>query len=478
MSQSDVPIDTLPIWSRFNGVVFDGAAIAQTEGKGYGLVAQRDLQAEDGEKVTVLLSVPQELLLNSESVDQYSRTDQRFKDLFDVAGHQSPRQNLILFLLAQIIHVWASDEGGGVSNPWTQYIKYLPRTVPLPTLWNEDERQLLRGTSLEAAVHSKLRALENEFDDLLEKAAEIPSWNEVLCENQVITVSDYARLDAWYRSRCMELPASGPTMVPCIDMVNHAATPNASYVKNSEDGVNLCLRPGAAVEIGQEITISYGEKKPAAEMLFSYGFVDSEAAGDEKILVPVEPPEDDPLVMAKARIYGEAPTVRISRSQDGGVQWDCPFAFLLSLNEEDGLGIRLLQLNDGGREIRLFWEEQDVTGSVKSLQDITKEHPHHKVFQLRTVVIVQETVQAQLKRLSTGTGDHNNTANVRPSCRFAAQKLREAEERLLQDAADVLETEKTQLLENEKILAYLGRTEVAQNDLADSSPANEETDFS
>ncbi|TLS27175.1 hypothetical protein PpBr36_04591 [Pyricularia pennisetigena] len=477
MSQSDVPVDTLPIWSRFNGVVFDGVGIGQTEGKGYGLVAQRDLQAEDGEKATALLSVPHELLLNSESVEQYARADQRFKDLFDVAGHQSPRQDVILFLLAQVIHVWADDEGGGVSNPWTQYIEYLPRTVPLPTLWSEDEKQLLRGTSLEAAVQSKLRALENEFDDLLEKAAEIPSWNEVLCEKQVVTVSDYARLDAWYRSRCMELPGSGPTMVPCIDMVNHAATPNASYVKSS-DGVKLCLCSGVSVKKGQEITISYGEKKPVAEMVFSYGFVDSEVAGDENILVPVGPPGDDPLAMAKARIYGEAPTVRISRSQDGGVQWDCPFAYLLSLNEEDGLGIRLLQLNDGGREIRLFWEEQDVTGSVKSLRDITKEHPHHKIFQLRAAVIVQETVQAQLERLSARTAGHDITTEIRFGCRFAAIKLREAEERLLQDADDVLETEKMQLLENETILAYLGRTEVAQNELVGSSPANEETDFS
>lgn len=38
--------------------------------------------------------------------------------------------------------------------------------------------------------------------------------------------------------------------------------------------------------------------------------------------------------------------------------------------------------------------------------------------------------------------------------------------------------QKTKLLENETILAYLGRAEISQNDLADSGPANEETDFS
>lgn len=39
---------------------------------------------------------------------------------------------------------------GGASTPWTEYIKFLPRPIPVPTMWLEYERILLQGTSLEA----------------------------------------------------------------------------------------------------------------------------------------------------------------------------------------------------------------------------------------------------------------------------------------------------------------------------------------
>ena len=37
----------------------------------------------------------------------------------------------------------------GLSNPWTEYVKMLPRDVPVPTMWAEQERVMLVGTSLE-----------------------------------------------------------------------------------------------------------------------------------------------------------------------------------------------------------------------------------------------------------------------------------------------------------------------------------------
>lgn len=39
----------------------------------------------------------------------------------------------------------------GVSNPWTEYVKMLPNSTPLPTMWTEEERAMLIGTSLEVS---------------------------------------------------------------------------------------------------------------------------------------------------------------------------------------------------------------------------------------------------------------------------------------------------------------------------------------
>ena len=41
----------------------------------------------------------------------------------------------------------------GVSNPWTEYVKMLPSLIPLPTMWTEEERVLLVGTSLEVGLY-------------------------------------------------------------------------------------------------------------------------------------------------------------------------------------------------------------------------------------------------------------------------------------------------------------------------------------
>lgn len=56
----------------------------------------------------------------------------------------------MLFLLMQITIASHDDEKTvGLSNPWTEYVKMLPDVIPVPTMWSEEERMLLMGTSLE-----------------------------------------------------------------------------------------------------------------------------------------------------------------------------------------------------------------------------------------------------------------------------------------------------------------------------------------
>ena len=58
-----------------------------------------------------------------------------------------------MFLLMQItIASPAHVQNVGVQNPWTEYCKILPSDVPVPTLWNEEERIMLVGTSLEVRL--------------------------------------------------------------------------------------------------------------------------------------------------------------------------------------------------------------------------------------------------------------------------------------------------------------------------------------
>lgn len=59
---------------------------------------------------------------------------------------------------------------GVASTPWTEYVKFLPRHIPVPTLWSEDERSLLQGTSLEASLDATPGALSGVPSDLGLKA--------------------------------------------------------------------------------------------------------------------------------------------------------------------------------------------------------------------------------------------------------------------------------------------------------------------
>ena len=352
---------------------------------------------------------------------------------------QSARADILLFLLVQTALVLrASHSSIGVSNPWTEYLRFLPENIPVPTLWNEDERLLLRGTSLETAVNAKMLALEAEFDAVQDASSNIPCWNDTLWESGAIGVRDWMRLDALYRSRCLELPKSGEAIVPCIDMINHSSNASTYYDEDLKDDVVLLPRPGLSISQGRELTISYGDTKSAAEMLFSYGFIDPESS-TQSLVLPLEPFDDDPLAKAKLVGFGEAPKVRVVRDGDS-VVWESPFVHLMCVNEEDGLEFRVLQDTEGDRQLRVFWRGDDVTNQTKKFESLIRSHPLSVVFRLRIVTVVQERLQTQLE-LAQMYGSETNPGNVREECLEAAQLLRRIETSILESAVDFLDKE-------------------------------------
>lgn len=333
-----------------------------------------------------------------------------------------------------------------VSSCWNGYKEFLPHERFLPTQWTENERDLLRGTSLEAAVHAKLMALTGEFENVRDKSSELPFWNDLLWLKKNVKLQDWIKLDAWYRSRCLELPKSGHSMVPFLDMVNHSETPTAYYDENSKDEIVLSLRPGASLQKGQEITISYGETKSAAEMLFSYGFLDRTSQGGSLVL-PLEPFADDPLRIAKLYAYGEQPKVHVSLDQQGGgAEWESPFAYLMCVNEEDGLEFRILQDVEGNQEMRVFWQDEDVTERTKDFETLIHGHPISEVLKLRVVTVVQECLQEQLKKSKNSWTRparlcDDPTGIIEDGCISLTATLRRIEEAVLEKVVEAMEKE-------------------------------------
>ncbi|PNY26362.1 SET domain protein, partial [Tolypocladium capitatum] len=483
---SRLPLDALPAWARLNGAAFTRVKLQEVDGKGFGLIADTELgNQETG--ADALMKIPRDLVLSAEAVDEYAKVDGNFKQLLEAVGYQSGRKKVMLYLLCHLVRSRRGQAASrGISpTPWTEYARFLPRPMAMPTMWSDAERLLLNGTSLQvsrnlkdAALDAKLSALADEFDELREATEALPFWNANLWEHNTASVDDWVLVDAWYRSRCLELPQVGAAMVPGLDMVNHSSSPTAYYEVDGGSEVALLMRPGCRASGGQEVTISYGESKSAAEMLFSYGFIDGDSTARE-LTLHLEPFPDDPLAKAKLDVFRGAPAARLSQEGGQAARWDSPFVYLMCLNEEDGLEFGLLQETTGDRQIRLLWRGDDVTARAGDFEGLIRGHELCDVFRLRAVAVLHELVETQLSGIRGGPRSEQlqqaaAAGLLRDEHVAAAQALKEAEGQVLEAAAQALAGEKSNLLARDHVVAYLCRNGQAPAPCS----ANEDGDFS
>jgi hypothetical protein len=233
-------------------------------------------------------------------------------------------------------------------------------------------------------------------------------------------------------------------MVPCLDIVNHARDANAYYEQASNGDAVLLLRPNERAQLGKEITISYGSSKSAAEMIFSYGFVD-EGIDTDSLILDLRPLSDDPLGKAKIAAFSGRPVVRIS-SEASAVDWSSPFLYFMCVNEEDGLEFRVLQQTDGSQsQLQVFWQDTDITDITAEFEQHITQHPLKDVFSLRALCILEDRLQEQLERLYA-TADmsiiiETSMTETDQGLFTTASKLRHRETALLEKAFNALDSQ-------------------------------------
>ena len=388
----------------------------------------------------------------------------------------------------------ATGRSIGVSNPFSEYVKFLPISVPLPTFWTESEREMVAGTSLEAALRAKLDSLNREFALLKERTSSI-DWCQKCwwdADSGILTFNDWKTVDAIYRSRALDLPGTGHCMVPCIDMANHASgdSTNSLYETNNDGNAILTLREGKELTLTDEITITYGDGKGACEMLFSYGFIEKTVKSAQELFLDLEIPDDDPLKLAKKAVSGSAPGFRLFLHGDY-TDWESSYIWLLCVNEEDGLEFKVLQRNDGESELQASWKNEEIT-DMSNLVSLLKLEPMWEVFELRAIATLQSRVEYQLLRLEDSKDFVDGLLiNGQVDCeiRDNAMQLRGLEEALLLHAygdfetkvprraevrntfTDALVHQKSQLLGSAVVQQYLGN-------MIAKSPGVPEDDFS
>ncbi|KAA8565255.1 hypothetical protein EYC84_010981 [Monilinia fructicola] len=378
-----------------------------------------------------------------------------------------------------------TDITAGVSHPWSEYVKFLPKMVPVPTMWNEQEIELLAGTSLEHVIQAKMSNLTREFEDLREKTIGIPwchsCWWGLSGSFLSLELSDWVRLDAWYRSRSLELPDAGEVMIPCLDMANHSSTANAYWEQTSKGDASLILKLNLHLRQGSEITISYGNSKSDAENLFQYGFIDPNT-DTTSVVLTVEPRTSDPLRLAKVAAFKKTPFIHIYGHADGQISWESPFLYFMCLNEEDGLEFKILQEVFGAHNsLRVFWQEMDVTDSIEEFETFISGHVLEDLFKLRVVTFLLGRIQGQLARLHQNRrtlDDSLNVAGISMHTQHHAVKLREIEIDVLEVAFNTVNDQLLKLHESESVSQYLKSAQSNAEETPAVPETNEDDDFS
>ncbi len=88
MSRSDPTV--LAVASKLRGVTFQDVECGSVDGKGWGLTTTRDLTTEDINisDLPKLITIPHELVLNQQTVEEYAKESREFRELYEAVGRQ------------------------------------------------------------------------------------------------------------------------------------------------------------------------------------------------------------------------------------------------------------------------------------------------------------------------------------------------------------------------------------------------------
>jgi hypothetical protein len=316
----------------------------------------------------------------------------------------------LIFLLLLIAHS-SPDMTSTIGNesPFTEYVKYVASETGLPTFWSQSELESLRGTSLEKHSAAKITSLEKEYKDFCKASKDVPWADQWWGESGCLSLEDWKVVDSFYRSRAMDFNEYGLCLVPVMDFANHTDEDQAvaAYtIEGDNHEAHLWFESSVTpdrqrlVSPGDEITISYGSTKGAAEMVFSYGFIDQSLTDSGAMILGWTPPEDDQLRDAKMEALQLEAGFRIFTLFPGDetVRWAGACIWAMTVNEEDGLKIQSVEDETTGEpKLQMFFKEELVRNELH-LEDLLQNDRAELVFQARAYGYVFLRLQEEIER--------------------------------------------------------------------------------
>lgn len=329
-------------WAEKNGSKFvnkEKLFIQNDPVKGVG-VCSCDLECDS---VSLLLTLSKECIIDKESIldlaeqSQHDSLKSAIKLFLNRNAELDPR---ILFVLFFVYGKYCVEHD--IDNFWSPYLSLLPKIISVPSAWSDYSREYLRGTSLYLPAKEKAMRLDREWKHFVSLENDFAKST---------ALNDWIHADALFWSRAFyQTHNNGIMMLPFIDLLNHRpeADRNCSWIKFPELGENieyisLVRIPNNETENNDEniknddfeLYISYGDK-PAAEMLYLYGFLPENVSNNLMLYFPASNNSNDPLFHIKTMIF--EPMVKLTVLENGDIDWmNSGFLWLSVVNEEDGL---------------------------------------------------------------------------------------------------------------------------------------------
>ncbi len=82
MHRQSLDIEHFSSWAKLNNIEFNGIAISNIAGKGYGLI----VIAERCEEDAILITVPKDLVLSCENVWMLAKADKHLREVLEAVG--------------------------------------------------------------------------------------------------------------------------------------------------------------------------------------------------------------------------------------------------------------------------------------------------------------------------------------------------------------------------------------------------------
>lgn len=279
-------------WATSRGASVNGIEVTQIPGRGTSLIT-----SPDG-GFTRDIFVPSHLLLNLHNIETFASRTPAFDKICKEWSARVPltsRRAIILLMAFSKRH----------GSPWQSYLDALPESIDSPVFWSDEERALLRGTSISGVAEDKIEFLSVwlNYQQTRDGASDF---------TKSLTSLEIMHFEMLVDSRALLSNETDSCMVPIIDFANHTSgkepgvhdRQNASWQSDTR-GFHLRVQDGT--EPGDEVLFSYG-RRGNGELLCKYGFVEESQVKTGSRSVTIEIPLDESATFLQE--FGE-PSFRV-----------------------------------------------------------------------------------------------------------------------------------------------------------------------